>query len=275
VGYDDNACMQYTGYDNRINVAQNQFPITGVPKGDYDDMYTPYFDLSTLSGGTQASLNFMYSGATRSNNAQDINDVLEIWYCINSGVCNPNWLLLTSLSQTSLCNQGTVSTYYTPSSQSDWALQSIPLNKNDMASAKKIAFRFRYRPGVNYLGYQTGSNGGTEGYSTGNNFYIDRINFSSSPLGLNTLLPNQDHAVVVAPNPTKGDAYIIVKDADNVTLRIQITDISGRIIYSAQQQTSGNITNITIPKSIIPTSGIYLVNIATPNQTRTEKLVVY
>jgi len=272
VGYNDNVCVQYTGYDNRINIAQNLYPLTGVPRGDHDDMYTPYFDVSTLTGGTQPSLNFMYSGATRSANAADINDSLEIWYSINTGGCNPpaSWYLLTSFSKASLCNKGSLSTPYTPSGPGDWVLKSVPLNKTGMSSAKKISFRFRYRPGINSDGYVT-----TEGYSTGNNFYIDRINFSSSPLGLNTLLPNEDHAVVVAPNPTNGDAYVIIIDDNNVNVRVTITDISGRLIYTAQQQTTGSITNITIPKSALPIGGMYLVNVATPNQTHTEKLVVY
>ncbi len=269
VGYYDNTGIMYTGYDSRIDYTQNMYPLTGIPGGDSDDFYTPVFDLSTLSGGTQACMNFMYSGTTRTNISQDMNDVLTIAYMMDCG----SWVNLATLKKASLDNKGTVSTYYVPTSTSDWSLKNIPLPAALTAPGHKVAFRFRYGPGMDGKGYNTAN---YEGHSTGNNFYLDRLSFSSSPAtAVNTLLPNQDFAIAISPNPTNGDAYIAIKDLSNTAIRIRVTDISGRLVYATEKTATDHVTDIIVPKSALSASGIYIVNVSTPNQVHTEKLVVY
>lgn len=111
-------------------------------------------------------------------------------------------------------------------------------------------------------------------FSTGNNFYMDRIYISQMPAGVdNTLMGNMD--VKVVPNPTGGDAYVMVKDAGNTTANVIVSDITGKQVYTVSQQISGNEANILIPHNAISVKGIYMVQTITGNQTHTQKLVVY
>jgi len=260
-GYYDNSCVEYQGFDNRTFPANS----VGLPKGDYDDMFTPAFDLTTLSGSATPSLNFMYSATSLTSNESDINDTLEIDYNPN---CGNLWIPLAYLTKGTLINYGASSIAFRPLWMGAWSLQSIPLVKN--AVANHTIFRFRYKPGVN-LGYYTHTAGG---YSTGNNFYMDRLNFSSYPLGLNTLMPNEK-SIIVAPNPTNGDAFVMIATQHDVTAQVQVTDIAGRVVYTTAQLTAGPLTRIAIPKSAITATGMYLVHVIAGDQNQTEKLVVY
>jgi hypothetical protein len=103
---------------------------------------------------------------------------------------------------------------------------------------------------------------------------MDRLNFSSVPAGINETAMNKIDAVVV-PNPTHGNAYVIVKDADNATAHIVVSDVTGKVIYSTSEQVSGNTARIEIPHAAISVQGMYLVQTTTGNQTSTQKLVVY
>jgi hypothetical protein len=81
--------------------------------------------------------------------------------------------------------------------------------------------------------------------------------------------------VAVVPNPTNGDAYVIVKDANNEQAQIVVSDVTGKAVYSTKQQVIGAQTRILIPQSAISVKGLYLVQVITGNQTSTQKLVVY
>lgn len=264
-GYYDNSCIQYTGFDNRTFPANS----IGLPKGDWDDMYTPAFDLSSLTGSSNTpTLNFMYSAASLTPIPADINDTLEIDYNTN---CNTVWTPLIYLTKGQLVNQGASSIAFRPLWQGAWNLMSIPLvtaTKN--AISNHTIFRFRYRPGVNY-GYYVHT---AAGYSTGNNFFMDRLNFSNFPEGLNTLMPN-DRSVIVTPNPTNGDAFVLIASPENVNAIVEVTDMTGRTLYTTSQQTSGSLTRIAIPKAAINVAGMYLVHVTAGEQNATEKLVVY
>ena len=102
---------------------------------------------------------------------------------------------------------------------------------------------------------------------------MDNVFFSPFPAGVsNVKLTGMD--VAVAPNPTNGDAYVIIKDVANGVADIVVTDITGKMVYKTSQQLTGNETHILIPHSAIAVSGMYLVQATTGNQTQTRKLVV-
>ena len=258
VGYYDNHSMEYVGFDNRINPLLGVYPNTGAPLGDIDDMFSIPVDLSAFTGAS-CNLNFMYSGASRSSNSIDINDSMVISYSIDQA---KTWVNITTLKKGSLDNKGALAVAYAPLYQGDWAAKTIPLP----AAALKpyVVFRFRYMPNV-----------GSDGiYSSGNNFYMDRVNFSSLPAEVSTVKSgNMD--IVVAPNPTSNNAYVIVKDASNETAHILVTDVAGRTVYTASQDVNGSEARIEIPSSAISVKGIYMVQTRTANQTSTQKLVVY
>ena len=125
-------------------------------------------------------------------------------------------------------------------------------------------FRFRYRP-------YAGSDGV---FSSGNDYYIDRINFSTLPAGVNNVQLNSIDVAVV-PNPTSVDAYVVIKDNSNTTAQITVTDVTGKVVYTVSQQVIGGEAHILIPHNAIAVAGMYLVQATTGTQSQTKKLVVY
>jgi len=264
VGRYDNSSMEYVGYDDRLNPLLGVYPSNGTPKGDVDDLFTVPFDLTGFNGG-HCTMNFHYASASRSPISLNLTDTLEIDYSVNKST---SWMKMVSLTKGTLVNNGTVTVPYAPLSANDWSLFSM-----DVPSAARqsyVVFRFRYKPGV---GVGHAGSVKIDGNSSGNNFYMDDFNFSPWAAGVENLnLATIDMAVV--PNPTSGDAYVIIKDANNATANVTVTDITGKVVYTASQQLSGNQAQIDIPHSAISVSGMYLVRVSTGSQVRTEKLVV-
>ncbi len=265
VGFDDHYCMKYVGYDSRIisDPINPIYPVTGTPAGDFDDLFSIPVDLSSFSD--TANLNFYYASASRSSALADINDTLEIDYAIPANISSTTvtWKTLAILSQGSLINNGALSTEFTPTAYSNWAPQTIGIPK--VARTAYTTFRFRYWPHAN---------GSDRIFSSGNNFYLDRVNFSRIPASVSSVtLTGMDVAVV--PNPTSGDAYVVVKDAGNVTAKVIVTDITGKQVYTTSQAVTGGEAQILIPRSAIAVPGMYLIQTTTGNQSQTKKLVVY
>jgi hypothetical protein len=252
VGMYDNSCIMYNGFDSRLNPATFTYPITGTPKGDVDDLFSIPMD---VSGG--GYLNFYTAAASRSSVSTDINDTLIIDYSVNKGP----WTNLKTLGKRDLINNGSQPTVFVPSFVQQWKAQNIAIPS--AAQTSYTTFRFRYRPGV-----------GVDGYSSGNNFYMDRLYVSNIPAGVNeAAMANMDVAVV--PNPTHGNAFVVVKDANNATAQIVVSDVTGKVVYTATESVSGNIARIEIPRAAIAVQGMYLVQTTTGSHTNTQKLVVY
>ena len=256
VGYYDHTCMQYTGYDSRVFNALGHYP-TGSPGGDFDDFFTPAFDLTAMTTGN-CNLNFMSAGTFRTGNTSDMKDSLFISYSTN---CGRSWTTLKALGKHDLANNGTLTIAYAPLWMGEWALQSIDIPA--AARTNKTFFRFRYKPGVD-----------ANEVSTGNNFFLDRINIGNFPLGLNTLV-GDNHKIAVAPNPTTGNSYVIINGINNGTANVEVTDVTGRVVYSTSHMLSANVERIEIPASALQVKGIYMVHVKTDTQTFTEKLVSY
>jgi hypothetical protein len=250
-------CIQYKGFDDRLDPALGLYPRTGNPKGDYDDLYTVPMDLSAFTD--YCNLNYWYAGASRSSNSLDISDTMMIEYSVDKSL---SWKTLKIVSKSGLVNNGTYATSFTPTSMSQWSPMTIPLP----ADARKsyVVFRFKYFPGVGQTGV----------FSSSNNFYMDRINFSRNPAEASNLNMGATDVAVV-PNPTSGSAWVVVKDADNTEANIVVTDITGKVVYRATSAIKGNEARIEIPAEVLAVKGVYLVQTATGNQVHTNKLVVY
>jgi hypothetical protein len=191
-----------------------------------------------------------------------MNDTLIIYYSTNKST---TWNTLAIISKADLDNKGSVATAYTPTTLQDWAPKSLSLPSG--AISPYTTFRFRYKPNVSY----PDAFGNT--YTTGNNFYMDNIYFSAIPASINSLTMGKVDVALV-PNPTNGDAYVVVKDADNTTADVTVTDITGKVVYTTSQQVAGE-THILLPHSYIAVKGLYMVQTVTGNQVHTQKLVVY
>lgn len=260
VGFYDKTCISYRNYDSRITPDA----YVGTPKGDYDDFFTPAFDLSGFTG--DCNLNFMSSGAFRTSSAVLMKDTLEISYSTN---CGQTWKKLKVMTNADIGNKGTVSIPYSPLWHGDWALRSYPIPAGDRGS--KVFFRFRFKPGADDV---SGGFASLTLPGTGNNFYIDRINISPYPTGVNTLLDN-DRNIALAPNPTNGNTYVVIKNSSNETANIIVTDVTGKVVFQTSEQLAGSISRVEIPAAAIAVKGVYLVRVKAGENTMTEKLVSY
>ncbi|MBA3827622.1 MAG: T9SS type A sorting domain-containing protein [Taibaiella sp.] len=254
-GFYDKNCVRYDGFDTRTPGIET---ITGTPQGDFDDMYTPAFDLSGSTFSGNCNLNFMYAGTYITSNSYYLNDTLEIDYSTD---CGQNWPTLKNLTKAELSTIGSQSAAFAPASMADWRLRSINIPAG--AKTSKTFFRFRYKPGTF-----------SKSFGSGNYFYLDRFNVSNDPLGLNTLLP-EDRGVIISPNPTNGNAFVLIKESTATTAHLTVTDLTGKVVYTTQQAINGTTTRIEIPASYIGVKGMYMVQVQTGDQVRTEKLVVY
>jgi hypothetical protein len=254
VGYYDNSCIMYTGWDNRSYPAI----LTGSPRGDFDDFFSPAFDLTPFAVGN-CNINFMYAGAFRTGISLNMNDTLDISYSTD---CGNTWNLLNNhhLTKTEISTIGSLGIPFAPVGEGDWKLQSIDIPV--AARTNSVFFRFRYKPGTDKYGN-----------STGNNFYIDRININNEPLGVNTPLPH--NGIVVIPNPTNSNAYVIIKDNGTGKAKITVSDITGKQVYITEQELTGGVTQIEIPSKYISVKGIYMVQIIAGDMMQNEKLIVY
>jgi hypothetical protein len=263
-GYYDQHCIMYTGYDTRTYPSV----FIGSPEGDYDDMFSPAFDLSGFPTGTNCNLNYMYASAAMSAFQNHLTDALEISYSID---CGKTWVAFTptgGLKGAQLVNNGNYTLPYRPQWMGEWDLMS--LNIPNAARVNGVYFRFRYKPGVTpYI-----SDGQPGNEPTGNNFYMDRINISNFPLGANTII-NKEHKIVLAPNPTHGSTSVIISGDMNAEATILVTDITGKVVFKTQERINSEYTTVNIPENAISVKGMYMVQVVTSNQSMTEKLVVY
>ena len=266
IGYDDNHSMQYCGFDSSLNPIFGVYPPNGSPGGDVDDMFSIPVNLSSFSD--TCNLDFFYSGTSRSSTSTDITDTMIISYSVDK---SNTWTTLATLTKSSLDNKGAAAFPYAPSSQSDWAPMTIGLP----AAARKdyVTFRFRYQPGngpsVGYYGYT-----GFYAMSSGNNYYMDHITFGRLPAGVNDVnLSNTD--ITVAPNPTNGDAYVLIKDVNSTKAEVVVTDVTGKVIFTTTDVIKGGEAHVLIPHAAIAVPGMYLVTATTGNKNETKKLIVY
>ncbi len=257
VGMYDNSCIMYNGFDSRLNPLLSLAPTTGTPKGDFDDLFSVPVNFTDFGGA--CNLNFYYSSASRTSISTDINDTLLIDYSVNKST---TWTSLARLGKGNLISKGAVYEPYVPHSLADWTPKTIPLPA--AALTPYTTFRFRYKPGAD----------ATSLNSTGNNFYMDNITFSHYPAEASNLNMGKID-VAILPNPTHGDALVVVKDADNTTAHITVSDITGKVVFTIAQAVVNGEAEVKIPHEAVATQGMYLVQTVTGNQVNTQKLVVY
>lgn len=262
VGHTGNGCISYRGYDKRLLQVDKRY--VGTPKGDYDDFFTPAFDLTGMTG-TECRLNFMSSGAFRVSDSRLMRDTLQISYSTD---CGQNWVTLANVGKSELANKGIVPIEYAPLYYGDWDLRSfdIPL----AARQGKVFFRFRFRPGADDINQASS----TTIPGTGNNYYIDRLNISPFKLGLNTLLTGE-RSIALAPNPTTGASNLVIKSTSHDLAHVQVTDVTGKVVYTTEVKLNGDMTSVEIPASAIRVKGVYMVHVAAGTDRFTEKLVSY
>jgi hypothetical protein len=189
-----------------------------------------------------------------------MNDVLEIF---SSTDCGSIWTSEAKMTKGQIANNGLVGYFFVPGWMGHWKEQSFPIT----ARGPSTFFRFRYTAGPDVPD-------NTGGFGTGNNFYIDRIQITSNPLGVkNGVIVNL--GMSVSPNPTSGNATISLNGGDNSTAEVNVTDVTGKVVYRTSAVRKAANTKIEIPASALTVKGMYLVQVVTNGATETQKLVVY
>jgi hypothetical protein len=242
-GVGDNACMRYRSFDDRTSPL-NQ---SGKPNGDWDDLFTPGFDLSGYKNG-KLNLNFYTTGAY----TQGATDSLQVLVSID---CGRIWKRIASITGTNLSDHVSSSGEYFPSTTTVWKPQTIAIPTNYLSYTKAF-FKFRYFPTDN-----------------GNNLYLDK--FSLTPFTTEVNDVAEDRCTIrVFPNPSSGKTQLVYKTGKDGMVRIHITDLTGNIIYNMLETQAPNTVFTQELDNIFPANGIYFISVSNDNQTATEKLLI-
>lgn len=246
-GYDDQYSVVYNSFDDRPS-PENK---TGTPNGDYDDIFTPGFDLTGATATGNAYLNFYTAGAKANSAATDS---LDIYVTTN---CGTAWTKIATLTGNTLTNDGTHSgSAYVPALQSEWMAHSIAIPSTYRAD--KTFFRFRYRP--------------SEG---GNNFYIDKFAISGYTSVAMEIM-NNANVFKLYPNPASNGCNIAFAAGQDGKISYTIKDITGKLLYQKNGLYPAHTPEEEyIPKSVFPAAGMYFITLTSEGKSATQKLVVY
>lgn len=240
--------MMYKNYDNRV------FPenVRGSSDNDYDDFFTPAYDLSSYAG-TVCNLNFWTSAASSKTAIFGNNDSLLISFSPN---CGATWITLKSYKANELFNK-VFTGDYAPETLSDWFARTVTLPA--AAKTANTYFRFRYYP-----------------TSDGNNFFIDDIGVSAYPTEVATTQRLADNFIIY-PNPTlDGRPTVSLAVTEDAQYTLSITDMVGRTIHTvASSQISKTNSQYTIPAGVLNAKGVYFVSLSKNGQVVNSQKFIY
>ena len=209
------------------------------PNGDMDDLLTAKFDLSNV---TNPSFSFTFAKGGYSGFVDQM-DVMV------STDCGTTWTTEWSQSDPQLLTAGNLTTAFTATSGSatQWRTETFSLNSYVGQPEVQVMFR------------------AISGY--GNNLYLDDINVSATVgVGENSL----EQQISLYPTPTSGDLFINLSAIKDNTVRISISDVTGKVVenYTAEKsnQTLINLGNLH--------NGSYMVQIDADGQRIIKKVVL-
>lgn len=229
-----------TGYSASSGSAKMDFWFS--PAGDVDEMYSPKLNLSNV---TSATLDFKIAKAGLGGTE---NDRLEV---LVSSDCGQNWTSVFDESGASLATLINASTAFTPTSPvvtSEWSINNANL----------IAFIGQPEVIVNFRA--------TSDY--GNNLYLDEININTVT-GIDA--PSSEQQISLFPTPTRGDVFINLESVKSNTVKISITDNTGKLVSEFESVKRDNAIKIDLSAQA---SGVYFVNINADGKIITKKVVL-
>jgi hypothetical protein len=238
--------IRYKSFDSRTATEKRY----ETPDGDYDDIYTPGFDLTSITTGTgNVNLNFYTAGASITSNN---NDSLQILISTN---CGDTWIRLASLKGADLKNNGLVGGQFVPTSASQWKGQTI--NIPETHRKELVYFRFKYFP-----------------TSGGNNVYLD--NFTITPWSTDIAeIQEKASEIKLYPNPSNSNSGLYFTMGNSGKAKYIISDLSGRKIYEKSLNGhAGEFVSETIDRSIFSNSGVYIVQLVKDEASFVEKLTI-
>lgn len=235
VGYYSSNCVYLNNYKNMV--------------GDIDNLITPSYDISV---GGPAYLNFRFSCATNATSSEFINDILKIY---SSTDCGKTWTVRNTTQGIALANAGYSVNNFVPVGPAQWSQKSILLPAAVYDS--NVRFRFEFTTNGN-----------------GNNIYIDDINVSAFPVGIND--PDaSSFELHVFPNPVTDASVVSVYQKLGGTVNVKVVDQMGRIVnvlYSGFLSEGEH--RFELSKSSLAASGLYYLVVDDGLTLSREKLVV-
>jgi hypothetical protein len=209
-----------------------------------DELITPSFDLSGLS---DPKLKFRYSGAAMNGTPED---ELRIY---SSDDCGESWRSRGSLSEQELTNAGFASVGYLPNENSPWSVAEFNLQEHDDEPNVRIKFEW--------------TSGGIS-----NHFYIDDINISAAPIGV------EEHNGVatwtLAPNPASNSTRLTLNTNGRADVHMKMYDLLGKEVRDLYHgELARGSFNLDINLNGLE-SGMYLIKANVNDQQITERLIV-
>jgi PKD repeat protein len=211
--------------------------------GEIDELISPSYDLTSISSPT---LQFRYSGAAVDATP---NDQLRIMV---SDDCGESWSTRETLSGFDLTNAGLSSESYRPEAGSTW--DEIEVSLGSFANKPNVRVKFRWTSG-----------------QRSNNFYIDDLTISGSPIGMDDLERQID--LNIAPNPATESTAVTMALPESSNIRMEFIDILGKEVTPVFAQELSNGTHrMDIDLSGF-TSGVYYLRIFVDNDMIVKKVV--
>ncbi len=217
--------------------------------GDVDDLYLPPTD---LTGVTVPVLNFDYAYAPCPCGPANAlsNDKLEVLYSTNCGL---TWTSVFSKTAGQLGTVPATTVNFVAVAANQWTTATIAIPSLSNNPNALIIFR------------------ATNDF--GNNLYVDNINLAQGS-GVNvTKNQSTNIAFDLYPNPTNGDATIMVNSVRSSSAKVMVINTLGQLLISKQVTLTEGTTNVQIDaKEFV--SGIYNVILETEKGSIVKKLTV-
>lgn len=210
---------------------------------EIDEVVSPSYNLSTVSSPT---LQFRYSGAALDNTPDDQLRIMA------SDDCGESWSTRETMSGFELTNAGLVPDSYRPNANSVWTDVSVSLGS--FANKPNVRIKFRWVSG-----------------RRSNNFYIDDLTISGSPLGMEDLERQID--LSVAPNPTNDITSVTMSLPEASKVRMELVDVLGKNVTPMLDREMTNGTHKFDVNLSNRATGIYYLRIFVDNDMVVKKVV--
>lgn len=237
-GFNSNSCLMLnSGERNFLDLID---PDNGA---DYDDVYSPTFD---LSGMDQADFFFRYAYSTQAGVIDDVTERLQVSISTD---CGETWALLPGgqIEGAELINNGNNPQVPPPA----WSEQALTISAS--RRVENVRFRFRFISS-----------------EFSNNLYIDDINISGV-VGIEDL--NADNFMNLFPNPTNDRFTLGVHGMDQYETAVTITDIRGAVVWTNILRPTNQSMEFSAAELGLA-SGLYMIAASNEAGSHTQKLMV-
>lgn len=209
--------------------------------GQIDEWVTPPYDVSNLTG---ASFKFYVANAQRNSTSEDL---LRVYL---STSCGETWTPKFTKQGATLATGGIVATSFTPSA-TQWRQESF--NLTGFAPRTNVRFKFQNVS------------------DRGNNTYIDDVEITGTPNNADEI-DEVTTGFGLYPNPSQGASTIQFKLNSPQRVRIQLLDITGRMVEQIlDQDMSAELHEVAV-KTTIP--GVYMIDLVTNGKHHVRRWVV-